>query len=429
MAYQAPKGTSDLFGPMMDQWQKIESIIRENCELFHVQEIRTPVFEHTEVFKRQNDSSDVVNKEMYTFLDYGKRSITLRPEGTAGAIRALVQHKLYAQPDLPAKYFYIGPNFRYEQPQKGRSRIHHQFGVEVIGVKEPLVDVEVISLGIKTLNDIGLKSFKVHLNSLGDEASRVRYRQVLKDHFTPVLDELCEDCHRRYEQNPLRILDCKVDKDHPSIKNAPSVLDYLNDDSKAYFEAVKQGLTSVGIDFVVDDRIVRGLDYYTHTVFEIISTHPEMGAQSTIMAGGRYDLLVEYFGGPSMGAVGFGTGIERILVACEAEGVVLTVPKELSLYGMPLCVEAEATVLKLINECRLSGIDGDMDYQHRSMKSQFKTTDRNHAILLLIAGEDEIANGVVTIKNTRTKAQKQVRYEEVVDECVQQLGAYYESEN
>lgn len=422
MSYQGPKGTQDLFGENLLIWQAIEKIARSNCHAYHVSEIRTPVFEHTEVFKRENDSSDVVNKEMYTFKDFGNRSITLRPEGTAGVIRSFVQNKLYANPDLPVKLFYIGPNFRYENPQKGRTRIHHQFGTEYIGMKEPLVDVEVITLGLKTLKDIGVKAFKLHLNTLGDDVSRTRYRSALKEHFAPVIDELCEDCHRRYQQNPLRILDCKVDRDHPAIVNAPIGLDYLTDEARDYFTAVKKGCEASGIDYVVDPRIVRGLDYYNHTVFEVISTHPEMGAQATLLAGGRYDQLVHYFGGPEMSSVGFGMGIERIMVACEAEGVQFPIDQRIDVYGMPLS-EAAGNVLLEVNQIlRSNGFVVDMDYGHRSMKAQFKTADRYQAKLLFIIGEDELQQGVINIKNTETKTQEKIKIADVLAYVSDQLG-------
>lgn len=424
MSYQGPKGTQDLFGSEILKWEQIEAIARHNCKVNHVSEIRTPVFEHTEVFKRENDSSDVVNKEMYTFKDFGNRSITLRPEGTAGVIRSFVQNKLYANPDLPIKLFYIGPNFRYENPQKGRTRIHHQFGVEFLGMKEPLIDVEVMALGLKTLSDIGLTSFKLHINSLGDESSRLRYRTALKEHFAPVLDELCEDCHRRYEQNPLRILDCKIDKDHPAVLSAPSVLDYLSDEAGDYFKGVQQGLDGLGIDYVVDPRIVRGLDYYTHTVFEVISTHPEMGAQSTLFAGGRYDQLVHYFGGPEMSAMGFGMGIERLLVACEAEGVQFNLDSSIDVYGMPLSPRAEILLMNLNQQLRELGFVVDMDYGHRSMKAQFKSADRYEAKLLFIVGDDEIEAGCITVKNTETKVQHKVAISEIVTWCQIELGEH-----
>lgn len=414
MAYQGPKGTQDLFGEEIRQWQEVEKRARKWCDRYDVHEIRTPVFEHTEVFKRENDSSDVVNKEMYTFMDYGHRSLTLRPEGTAGVIRALVQHKLYADPDLPIKLFYIGPNFRYENPQKGRTRIHHQFGVEWIGLKEALVDVAVIELGLKVIADLGLRQYKLHINSLGDEETRGRYRMALQDHFRPVLGELCADCQRRYQQNPMRILDCKIDHDHPAVVSAPLILDYLSSEAQTYFDAVQAGLQAAGIAFEVDAHIVRGLDYYTHTVFEVISTNPKMGAQATLFAGGRYDKLVSTFGGPDMSSMGFGMGIERILVACSEEDALILPVESLDIYGMPLSDEAQYVMLKVLGSLRDLNYRCDMDYGHRAMKGQFKSADRKRAKVLMIMGEDELRDHRVTLKNTANKEQVTIDLDEVV---------------
>ena len=299
MSYQVPRGTQDILPKDISKWHRLEELIRQFCYVYDYEEIRTPIFEHTNVFKRGNDSSDMVNKEMYTFcLENSSTSLTLRPEGTAGVVRAFVEHKLYGQPDLPVKMYYVGPQCRHERPQKGRMRIFNQFGVEAIGAKDPLIDVETIALGWSFVSALGLSDLKVLINTLGDDASRAAYRQALKEHFKPEIAAMCPDCQRRYEQNPLRILDCKVDKEREIMKRAPKMEHYLNDESKAYFDAVLNGLDALGIPYEIDDRLVRGLDYYTHTVFEVVSVNEEMGAQSTVFAGGRYDGLVEYFGGP-----------------------------------------------------------------------------------------------------------------------------------
>ena len=299
MNYQTPRGTYDILPEEAVKWQKTEELIREVCRLYRYQEIRTPVFEDTRVFKRENDSSDMVNKEMYTFA-MGDDSYTLRPEGTAGVIRAFDQHKFFGNPDLPARLYYMGPMFRHERPQKGRQRQFHQFGIEAIGAKSPEIDAEGIALGIDIVRRMGISSVKVCINTLGDDASRSAYRTALKEYFAPHIDSLCPDCHRRLEQNPLRILDCKVDADSEIVRNAPKLSDYLNEESRDYFDRVLKMLDALHIPYEIDDRLVRGLDYYTHTVFEVKSTRAESGAQSTIFGGGRYDHLVEYFGGPQM---------------------------------------------------------------------------------------------------------------------------------
>ena len=290
MSYQVPRGTQDILPQDISKWHRLEDLIRQFCYVYNFEEIRTPIFEHTNVFKRGNDSSDMVNKEMYTFkLENSSTSLTLRPEGTAGVVRSFVEHKLYGQPDLPLKTYYVGPQFRHERPQKGRMRIFNQFGVEVLGAKDPLIDVEAIALGWSFVSALGLSDLKVLINTLGDDESRNAYRAALRDHFSGSISTMCPDCQRRYEQNPLRILDCKIDHDLDIMKSAPKMSDYLNEASKEYFDAVKQGLDALGIPYEIDDRLVRGLDYYTHTVFEVVSVNREMGAQSTVFAGGRYD--------------------------------------------------------------------------------------------------------------------------------------------
>ena len=337
MSYQVPRGTQDILPNEISKWHRLEELIRQFTYVYNYQEIRTPIFEHTNVFKRGNDSSDMVNKEMYTFqLENSSTSLTLRPEGTAGVARAFVEHKMYGYADLPMKMYYVGPQCHHERPQKGRMRIFNQFGVEVIGAKSPLLDVETIALGWSFISALGLKDMKVLINTLGDDASRAAYREALKEHFKNDIDHMCTDCKRRYEQNPLRILDCKVDHDLDVMKQVPKMADYLNEESKAYFEQVLEGLDALGIPYEVDDKLVRGLDYYTHTVFEVVSVNKEMGAQSTVFAGGRYDGLVEYFGGPEgMSGIGWAMGLERLLIALEAEGISLVDEDSLDMKVVP----------------------------------------------------------------------------------------------
>lgn len=413
--YQTPRGTNDILPSEVGKWQLLEQVAREICTLYNYDEIRTPIFEDTAVFKRENDSSDMVNKEMYTFSINGKDSLTLRPEMTAGVVRSFVQHKMFGESDLPKKMFYMGPQFRYERPQKGRQRIFHQFGVEVIGAKNPLLDVEVIALGYSFVSLMGMKQCKVLLNTLGDDESRNNYKKALKDHFKNHLDDMCSDCQRRYEQNPLRILDCKVDADKPYMKDVVSMADYLNDESKEYFEKVKEGLDALGIPYEVEPKLVRGLDYYTHTVFEVVSTNREMGSQSTVFAGGRYDGLVEYFGGPEqMSGIGFAMGMERLIIALEGEGVQLNEPKQIDAYILCLSEKVSLEALKLTTELRSYGYTCETDYLNRSFKAQFKSVDRLKAKFAVIVGEKDIEQGQVTIKRIADQKQFITKLDDII---------------
>lgn len=411
--YRKVKGVKDLYGEDMYEFQVVESVARQLCELYNFKEIRIPEFEHTEVFARENDSSDVVNKEMYTFAQ-GRRSLTLRPEWTAGIIRSVVENKLYANADLPLKYFYLGTNFRSENPQKGRYRIFNQFGIESIGVKSPHVDAEIIALGYTFMNLFELKEFVIELNTIGDRESRAAYNKALVDHFTPVIGELCSDCKRRLEQNPLRILDCKVDHEHESIINAPFNTDYLNEESKQYYAEVKSILNALNIPFKENNRMVRGLDYYSHTVFEFISTHKDMGSQSTILGGGHYDYLVEQFGGPEMGAAGFGMGVERFLLALEAEGIDLGSHPGPDTYILVLDEASRTYAQKVATYLRVHQIRTEMNMEKRSMKSQFKTVERLEAPIVLLIGSSEQEANQVTIKNTVNQKQETVTIDQMV---------------
>lgn len=415
MSYQTPRGTYDILPKDIEKWHRIEDVIRQFCLLYNYKEIRTPIFEDTKVFKRENDSSDMVNKEMYTFSINGKDSLTLRPEMTAGVARSFVQHKLFGSTDLPAKMYYIGPQFRYERPQRGRQRIFHQFGVEVIGAKNPMLDVETIALGYSIVSALGMSELKVVLNTLGDEESRSNYRTALKAHFANDLENLCGDCKRRYEQNPLRLLDCKIDKDRDSMKNAPKMSDYLNQESKDYFTAVCTGLDALHIPYEIDDRLVRGLDYYSHTVFEVVSTNKEMGTQSTVFAGGRYDGLIEYFGGPSLSGIGFAMGIERLILALEGEGVDLNEEDMLDVYVLCLCEEASIKALEVVTELRAAGYTCERDYLNRSFKAQFKSVDKKNAKVAILIGEDELKENTVTIKRIADQKQITCPNEQLID--------------
>ncbi len=411
MAYQTPRGTYDILPEEIYKWHDVEDLIRTVADKYCYEEIRTPYFESTNVFARENDSSDMVNKEMYSFMS-GDESYTLRPEGTAGVIRSFDQHKFYGSMELPAKFYYVGPMFRHERPQKGRQRQFTQFGVENIGVKSPEIDAETIALGIDIIKKLGIKSYKVLINTLGDDASRNAYRDALKAHFKDHLDELCGDCHRRYEQNPLRILDCKVDHDNEIVKNAPKLSDYLNEESKEYFTRVLNALDALGIPYEIDNRLVRGLDYYTHTVFEVVSTRPESGAQATVFAGGRYDHLVEYFGGPELSGMGFAIGLERLLMLAEEEGYAFKKANALDAYVISLG-NVGSKPLEIASTLRNAGYKCEVNMVTRSLKAQFKSADRNSAKYIVIVGEDELKNGVVNLKNTATREQVTLSVEEI----------------
>ncbi|MEG1066086.1 MAG: histidine--tRNA ligase, partial [Erysipelotrichaceae bacterium] len=392
--YQVPKGTKDVFGEEITKWHKIEELIKQFTYVYNYTEIRTPIFEHTEVFKRGNDSSDMVNKEMYTFIPANSStSITLRPEGTAGVARSFVENKMYGNTDLPAKLYYVGPQFRHESPQKGRLRMFNQFGIECIGAKNPLLDVEAISLGYSFVAAIGLKDLKVLLNTLGDDESRANYREALKEYFKEEISNMCPDCQRRYIQNPLRILDCKADANKPIMNNVPKMSDYLNEESKAYFKQVCDGLDALDIPYEIDDRLVRGLDYYTHTVFEVVSENSAMGSQCTIFAGGRYDGLVEYFGGPDCSGIGWAMGIERLLLACEGEEIELAEENNLDAYVLCLSKNANIHAFKVLNELRANGYRSETDYLDRKFKAQFKSVERYKATVAIMIGDKDIENG------------------------------------
>lgn len=416
MSYQIPRGCQDILPEQSYAWQSLERTLREFCYLYNYDEIRTPIFEHTNVFKRENDSSDMVNKEMYTFkLENSKTSLTIRPEGTAGVVRSFVENKMYANPDLPVKLYYMGPMARHERPQKGRLRIFNQFGVECLGNKSPYTDVETIVLAFSILKALGLQDLKVCLNTLGDDDSRANYRQALKDYFAPYKEELCSDCKRRYEQNPLRILDCKVDKDKECMKHVPKMKDYLNEESKSYFDTVCALLDELEIPYEIDDQLVRGLDYYTHTVFEIVSLNKEMGAQSTVLAGGRYDGLIPYFGGPeAMSGIGWALGMERLLIALEAEGIELGQKPDLDVFVMCLDEEARTYAFKALTELRAYGYRCEMDMLGRGFKGQFKAADRSHAQFALLLGNKEAQDQTITIKNLKEKTQETIAREALI---------------
>jgi histidyl-tRNA synthetase len=415
-----PRGTNDFLPGETEKWQYIENILREICERFDYHEIRLPLFEHTELFQRGvGETTDIVEKEMYTFIDRGKRSITLRPEGTASTVRAYLENKLYALPQ-PVKMYYMGPMFRYERPQAGRYRQFHQFGVEVFGSADPGLDAEVISLAMNFYHQLGLKGLEVRLSSVGCPKCRPQHRESLQKFLEKDLHRLCRDCQGRYERNPLRILDCKNPECMGIGTNAPTILNNLCSECREHFDSVKKYLEVTGIKYRVDERLVRGLDYYTKTAFEII-VH-EIGAQSAICGGGRYDGLVESLGGPSIPGVGFAMGLERIFPSLESQGIKITPEHNLDVFLIALGQEADKKAFQILMNMRLEGLKADKDYLGRSLKAQMKTADRHHAKYVLILGENELEKGTVVLRFMETSEQKEVPLEEALDLIRKQLA-------
>lgn len=416
MSFKVPRGTQDILPGEVEKWQKIEGVMRHLTNVYRYPEIRTPMFESTELFQRGvGDSTDIVQKEMYTFEDRGGRSMTLRPEGTASISRAYVEHKMFGNPDQPVKVSYLGPMFRYERSQKGRYRQFVQFGVEAIGSKDPAIDAEVIELAMRVYQESGLKHLKLVINSLGDQEVRQAHRQALIDHFAPHIGEFCSDCQKRLEQNPLRILDCKVDAGNPLTASAPKLTDYLNEESATYFEQVKMYLDALGIDYVVDPNLVRGLDYYNHTTFEIMSTAEGFGAITTLCGGGRYNGLVEEIGGPESPGIGFAMSIERLLLALEAENVTLDIEDALDLYIVTMDDAAKLKAVEFASSFRARGISADIDYAGRKMKAQMKAANRLEAKYVMVLGSSELEEQAVNIKNMETGDQEKVPFHDVVN--------------
>ncbi len=397
MEIRSPKGTRDVLPQESYAWQWIEGIIREETALAAYREVRTPVFEHTELFLRGvGETTDIVQKEMYTFLDKGGRSITLKPEGTAGAVRALVEHKLYAEP-LPQKMYYVNnPIFRYENPQHGRLREHHQFGMECFGTMEPSADAEVILTLLKILNRLGLKNPKVHINSIGCPACRPAYHAALKAYFQDYLGGMCGQCRERFERNPLRILDCKEEGCRVIAKDAPLVLDYLCAECQAHFDGLKSLLSGQKVDYDVDPRIVRGLDYYTKTVFEVLMDSPR--GPIALCGGGRYDGLVEEIGGPGLPGVGFGIGTERILLELANRGITPPMPRVADAFVASPGADSRPGAFDLCIQLRNDGIKAECDHLARSLKAQFRYADKLGAAFMVILGADEMARGAAKVK-------------------------------
>lgn len=413
MQVKAPRGTYDILPPDSAKWQYLEDLVCTVAELYGYSEIRTPIFEHTELFERGvGSTTDIVSKEMYTFTDKAERSLTLRPENTAACARAFIEHSMYAGV-LPIKWYYYGPMFRYDNPQKGRYRQFRQFGVEAFGSNNPYLDAEVIILLVNILKDLGLREYELHLNSVGCPECRKLYRDKLIEHISPVKDELCKDCQVRYSQNPLRVIDCKESSCHEAIKGYPFIADSLCGDCHTHYEAVKQVLTDNLIQFIHDDNLVRGLDYYTNTAFEIHI--PGIGAQSAVGGGGRYNGLVKDCGGPDTPGVGFALGLDRLLSAIELVNPQIFPDNLVEVFVIATNEILETSAMQFLNDLRHKGIRSDKDFSNRSFKAQMKYADKLGTKLVVIIGEDEVANNYYTVKDMATGQQNKVLQADIIE--------------
>lgn len=412
-----PRGTQDILPQDSAKWRYIENRLHTLMELYNYKEIRTPIFESTELFARGvGDSTDVVQKEMYTFKDKGDRSLTLRPEGTAAVVRSYIEHKMQGEPNQPIKLYYNGPMFRYERKQKGRYRQFNQFGVEAIGAENPSIDAEILAMVMHIYESFGLKHLKLVINSIGDSESRKEYNEALVKHFEPVIDTFCSDCQSRLHTNPMRILDCKIDRDKEAVKNAPRITDYLNNDSKSYYEQVKLHLDNLNISYVEDPNLVRGLDYYTHTAFELMIDNLEYdGAITTLCGGGRYNGLLQLLDGPDETGIGFALSIERLLMALDEEGISLDVSEDFDLFVVTMGEDADRYAVKLINDLRRNGIKVDKDYLNRKIKGQMKQADRLNAKYTVVIGDQELENNEIGVKNMISGESENVQLDELVN--------------
>ncbi len=412
MLTTAPRGTKDIMPEDVKSWRYLEETMRKICAQYGYKEIRTPVFEHTELFLRGiGETTDVVEKEMYTFNDRGNRSITLRPENTASAVRAYIEHKLYAEP-APTKLFYIGPMFRYDRPQAGRYRQFHQFGVEALGIQGPNIDAEIILLAVQILQSLGLKDLKLKINSVGCPKCRPLHREKLQAFFKPHFDELCKDCQSRFDRNPLRLLDCKNPHCQELGQGAPSLEECLCDDCREHFEGLKKLLTAAGIEYEVDHNLVRGLDYYTKTAFEI--QYKPLGAQSAVCGGGRYDGLIEEVGGPATPGIGFAMGMERVLLALESQNLLPQEQESIDVFAVCPQQEIFPDVFKTVINLRRAGFKAEFDFQGRSMKAQMKQANKTNAKYVLIFGEDEFARGQVVLRNMSNSEQTEIAITDII---------------
>ena len=412
---QKQKGCNDIYGREAKIWKYVESVIDATMEKYNYNYIRTPLFEASELFHRGiGESTDIVTKETYDFVDRGGREITLRPEGTAGVVRSYIENKMYGDPNQPVKVYYNGTMYRYERPQSGRDRELTQFGMEVLGSDDPLSDAEVISLAVNIYKILGLKDIKVNINSLGDKESRDTYRKALIDYFKPHMDELCEDCNERIDKNPLRILDCKVDADKDIMKNAPKTIDYLNEESKERFEKVKEYLDILKVSYEVNPNIVRGLDYYNHTVFEIEAKVEGFGSNNVLGGGGRYNGLVKELDGPETPCIGFACGIGRLVKALELEEVKLPIVDNVDLFLMYVNDDEKKYATYLSQELRMAGFIVDTEYTGRGLKAQFKQADRLKAKYTIVLNSEDLNNNEVKIKDQKTGEEEIISLDAII---------------
>lgn len=419
--FKKMKGTYDILPNDVSRWQKLEKTIRNVSKIYNYKEIRTPLFEHSELFHRGvGEDTDIVSKETYDFIDRGKRSNTLRPEGTAGVVRSYIENKMYASNIPVTKMFYVGNMYRYERPQKGRYREFRQFGAEAFGSNSPQLDAEIIAYAVSILKALKIKDVTVHINSIGDAESKRMYKEALLAYLAPDIDKLCSDCQVRYTKNPLRILDCKIDKENPILLNAPKPIDYLTDEAKVHFAKTCHYLDAMGIKYEVDTSLVRGLDYYTHTVFEVKAHLDTLGAQNTICGGGRYDNLVKSLGGPDTPAVGFAFGLERLMFALESIDFKGD-PDYLHLYMMILGEDQKEDGLAMVNRCRLGGLFTDLDFLDKGMKGKWKQAANLKARFVAIYGENEKLNGKVNVKDQQTGKEETIDKKQLYNYIVTEL--------
>ena len=417
-----PKGTYDIYGESAQYYNYINGVFASVCEYYNYEYIRTPIFEDSGLFHRSvGETTDIVSKETYDFKDRGDRHLTLRPEGTAGVVRSFIENKMYGDASQPKKLYYSGTMYRYERPQAGRFRELSQIGVEVLGCDSPLVDAEVISLAYRILEEMGIDNITVKINTLGDNDSRENYRAALVQYLEPHVGDLCSDCQKRFSTNPLRILDCKVDKDSDILKNAPSIMDYLNEESKARFQELLTYLSLLDVDYEIDPNIVRGLDYYNHTVFEIVADFDHLGNASTLCGGGRYNNLVANLDGPDTPGIGFACGVDRLMMVLQELNQERKVENSIDVYVMAVNKEEKLTALRLVQDLRWSEIKTDMDMLDRGLKAQFRQADRLHARMLIILNSEDLQKGIITVKDNLTKEETKVDESEILDYIISNL--------
>ncbi len=411
-----PKGTRDIYGIEAKKWQYVNDLIDALCEKYNYNYIRTPIFEASDVFHRTVGSqTDIVSKETYDFIDRGNRNMTLRPEGTAGIVRSYIENKMYGDAIKPTKVYYNGTMYRYDRPQAGRFREFTQFGVEVIGSDEPYIDAEVISIPVNLYKILGLENIVVNINSLGDDESRKKHNDALVNYLTPRVNELCEDCQTRFKNNPLRVFDCKIDGESEIIDNAPMITDYLNDESKKRFKSVQNYLDVMDIEYKVNPKIIRGLDYYNHTVFEVEAAVKGLGAQNVLCGGGRYNNLSEALDGPKTPGIGFAMGLDRLMLVIDAEEINIPVKDNVDVYVMYVNEDEKQFAISLTQDLRVNGFITEIENMNRSLKAQFKQADRFKARYLIILNSEDIKNGCINIKDNITKEEEKISYNDVVN--------------